>query len=227
MCSSDLAPFELCSGHIPQLGQRLSTDTQFTGVKRFAQQVLWNLTMAHDAIIEHRMMRAHHANRRRQPSEHFSPGDLVYLSTKNLSLPKGRAKKLLPKFIGPYKVVEVHTAASTVTLDLPPELTARRVHPTFHASLIRAHVPNDDGRFPRRDTKSYYDFGSADEPEWFVDEVLGHRWVSQNELELQIRWTLGDVTWEPLAECKELEALDEYLDLHGVTRPRDLPRKAW
>ena len=138
------------------------------------------------------------------------------MSTKNLSLPKGQAKKLLPKFIGPYKIIEVHTAASMVTLDLPPELTARRVHPTFHMSLIWAHVPNDDGRFPRRDTKSYYDFGSANEPEWFVDEILGHRWVNQNDLELQICWTLGDVTWEPLAECKELEALDEYLDLRGV-----------
>ena len=56
------APFELHSGHIPQLGQRLSMDTQFTGVKRFAQQALWNLTMAHDAIIEHRVMQAHDTN---------------------------------------------------------------------------------------------------------------------------------------------------------------------
>ena len=73
---------------------------------------------------------------------------MVYLSTKNLSLPKVWAKKLLPKFIGPYKIVEAHTAASTVTLDLPPELTARRVHPMFHTSLIWAHIPNEDGRFP-------------------------------------------------------------------------------
>ena len=130
--------------------------------------------MAHDAIIKHRVMQAHHANWHRKLGEHFSPGDLVYLSTKNLSLPKGQDKKLLPKFIGPYKIVEAHIAASTVTLDLPPELTAWRVHPTFHASLIRAHVPNDDGRFPRQDAKSYYNFGSADEPEWFVDEILDH-----------------------------------------------------
>ena len=136
--------------------------------------------------------------------------------TKNLSLPKGQAKKLLPKIIGPYKIVEVHTAASTVTLDLPPELTAQRVHPMFYVSLIRAHVPNDDGRFPHHDTKAYYDFETAEEPEWFIDEILGHWWVNQNELEFQIRWTLGDVTWEPLMECKELEALDEYLDLCGV-----------
>ena len=71
-------------------------------------------------------------------------------------------------------MVEVHTAASMVTLDLPLELTAQRVHPMFHVSLIRAHIPNDDGRFLCRDAKSYYNFGSADEPEWFVDEILGH-----------------------------------------------------
>ena len=85
------APFELRSGHIPQLGKCLSTDTQFTGVKQFAQQVLWNLTMAHDAIIECCVMQAHHANRCCKPNEQFSLGDLVYLLTKNLSLPRGQA----------------------------------------------------------------------------------------------------------------------------------------
>ena len=130
--------------------------------------------MAHNAIIEHHMMQAHHANRHHRPSEDFSLGDLVYLLTKNLSLPKGQAKKLLPMFIEPYKVFEAHTFASTITLDLPPELMAWGVHPTFHTNLIRAHIPNDNGRFPCCDTKSYYDFEAADEPEWFVNEIQGH-----------------------------------------------------
>jgi len=125
------APFELNHRYIPPLGQRLSTDTQFAGVKQFAQQALWNLTIAHDAIIEHRVMQTHHANRNRTSGEHYSPGDLVYLSTKNLALPKGRAKKLLPKFIGPYKVVKAHTPTSTVTLELPPELTTGGYTPHF------------------------------------------------------------------------------------------------
>jgi len=34
-------------------------------------------------------------------------GKLVYISMKNLSLPKGQASKLLPKYIGPYKILEV------------------------------------------------------------------------------------------------------------------------
>ena len=50
----------------------------------------------------------------------------MYLSTQNLTLPKGRARKLVPKYIGPYKVVVVkaHNEASTVTLELPPALVA-------------------------------------------------------------------------------------------------------
>ena len=119
------APFELNSGHISQLGQCLSTDTQFNGVKQFAQQVLWNLVMAHNAIIEHHVIQTHHANWCHRLSDNLSPGDLVYLSAKNLSLPKGQAKTLLPKFIGLYKVFEAHTSTSTITLDLPPELTAQ------------------------------------------------------------------------------------------------------
>ena len=99
---------------------------------------------------------------------------------------------------------------------LLPELTAWRVHPTFHTSLIRAHIPDNNGRFPHHDTKSYYDFGAADEPECFIDEILGHCWVNQSELEFQAHWTLGDVTWEPLTECKDHKALDKYLDLYSV-----------
>jgi len=76
-----------------------------------------------------------------------------------------------------------------------------------------------------RDMKSYYDFGAVDEPEWFINEILAHRWIGQAHLEFQVCWTLGDVMWEPLAECKELEALDEYLELRGAKRPRNLPRK--
>ena len=151
--STGYVTFELNYGYIPQLGQHLNTNMKFVGVRQFAEQVLWNAMAAHDAIIATRVMQTHHANRHWQTGDIFSPGNRVYLLMKNLALPLGRAKKLLPKFIGPYKVVEMHTATSMVTLELPPELTARWVHPTFHMSLLRAHVPNNNVRFPRCDTK--------------------------------------------------------------------------
>jgi len=137
--STGYAPFELNYRYIPQLGQRLHTNTMFVGVKQFTQQVLWNAMTAHDAIIASRVMQTHQANHQRWAGETYLPGNRLYLSTKNLALPKGRAKKLLPKFIGPYKIVEAHTATSTLWhWSSPPELTAQWVHPTFHMNLIRA-----------------------------------------------------------------------------------------
>jgi hypothetical protein len=159
--TTGFAPFELNHGYVPIVGQHILTDTKYTGVKQFAQQVLWNLMATHDAIIENRVMQTHHANKRRQSGEIYRPGDLVYLSTKNLALPQGHAKKLLPKYIGPYKIVKAHNDTSTVKLELPVELESRRISPTFHSSLIRPHIGNNDELFPKRDVKSHYDFGEV------------------------------------------------------------------
>ncbi|KIJ61932.1 hypothetical protein HYDPIDRAFT_74303, partial [Hydnomerulius pinastri MD-312] len=75
------------------------------GVRHFVQQALDNLVQAHNAIIESRVNRAHYANRGRRNETPFEQGDLVYLSTKNLSFPKGQVHKLIPKYLGPYKVL--------------------------------------------------------------------------------------------------------------------------
>ena len=72
-------------------GQHISTDATFKGVKQFAQQALWNLMDAHDAILEHRIGQTHYSNKRRQPGVKYQINDLEYLSTNNLTLPKNRA----------------------------------------------------------------------------------------------------------------------------------------
>ena len=41
-------------------------------------------------------------------------------------------------------MVKAHTATSTVMLELPPEVVSRWVHPTFHVSLIWAHMANNN-----------------------------------------------------------------------------------
>jgi hypothetical protein len=218
-------PFELNSVYMPQIGIPMATDTKFTGVRQFAQQARVNLLAAHDTIIENHILQMFHANKKCWASPGYRRGDQVYLSTKNLALPKGRARKLVPRFIGPYWVTEAHNKALMVTIELPPELVSRHITPTFHASLIQPYVLNNSQRFPRWEAKSFYDFSNDDEQEWLIDEIIAHRWVSNRELEFQVLWMLGDVTWEPYTMCKDLEALDVYLELHGVTKPKELPRK--
>src|SRR6266481_3527798 len=98
--TTGFTPFELNYGHIPKLGQCLGTDTKFNGVCQFAQQALWNLMTAHDAIIESRIMQMHNANRQRTKGAAYMPSDLVYLSTKNLTHPKGELKNCSPSILG-------------------------------------------------------------------------------------------------------------------------------
>ena len=224
--TTGFAPFELNYGYIPVIGITGVEYTKYQGVKAFARQAQWNITAAHDAIIEQRVKQTHSANKSRRESPPYKIGDLVYLSTKNISFPKGRVRKLLPRFIGPFKVIAAHNDSSNVTLELPEDLRKRRIHPSFHTSLIRPYVSNDDTKFPKRNTKTLYELENDDEAEWFVDEIIGHQWNAKNKLEFRVQWTLGDVTWESLQNCNELEALDRYLELRGVKRPQDLPRRS-
>ena len=133
------APFKLNYGYMPRSGQHISTNTTFKGVKQFTQQVLWNLIDVHDAILEHRVMQTHYSNKHRRPGVIYHENDMVYLSTKNLASPKGWARKLMPRFLGPYKVLEAMNDTSNVMLELPPELKERRISPTFHTNLVRPH----------------------------------------------------------------------------------------
>ena len=128
-----------------------------------------------------------HTNRKRHASDEYKQGDHVYLSTQNLGLLKGRARKLVPKFIGPYTVKEVHNATSTITLELPKELMRRHIMPTFHASLIRWHITNNNNLFPCHEASSFYGFSTDKEQEWLVYEIMAHRWSSPKGLEIQVK----------------------------------------
>ena len=220
------APFELNGGHMPSMIKEIRSDEAIPkGIKDFASQALQNLADAHDAIIETRVFQTKNANKQRSEEPGIKAGDLVYVSTKNLNLPKGRARKLCPKYVGPYKVLQTRPETSNYTLELPAALQERRIHPTFHVSLLRPYQASNDALFPNRAQPEPYDFGAPDDAEWFVDELLGHRWEGKT-LEFQVRWSLGDTTWESYGSCKDLTALDKYLELQGVKRPAQLPRKS-
>ena len=121
----------------------------YPGVKQFAENMKDAIMSAHNAIIASWVQNTVQANKKRIPAN-FKEGDLVYLSTKNISLPKGRARKLAPKYLGPFPITRVIKEGMTYQLDLSDKLIKRGVNRTFYASLLRPHVPNDDRRFPGR-----------------------------------------------------------------------------
>jgi hypothetical protein len=81
--------------------------------------------------------------------------------------------------------------------------------------------------FPKRKVHAYYDFGDAKDEDWLVDNILAHQWKGNKVLFL-VQWNLGDTTWEPYSQCKDLAALDRYLELLGIDEDdwRKLLRKS-
>jgi hypothetical protein len=159
---------------MPQIDLPVNTDTTFKVVSQFAHQARWSLMDAHDAILEHRVDQMFHANRKCRESEIYVGDDRVYLSTQNLTLPKGRARKLVPWYIGPYPVTEAHNKTSTDTLELPEDLKNRHMSPTFHTNLVRRYITNNNDLFPQREAKSFYEFGATADEEWLVYEIIVH-----------------------------------------------------
>lgn len=219
------APFELNGGYMPSMIKEIRDDDVITkGIKDFAKTALQNLAEAHDTIIEARAVQNHNANRKWGEEPPIAKGDLVYLSTKNLNLPKSRAKKLCPKYVGSYKVMEARPESSNYVIELPTALQKRGIHPTFHISLLKPYHALNDALSPNRIQPEPYDFGAPDDNKWFINEIIGHHWVKPNVIEYNVRWSLGDMTWEPHSSCKDLVALDKYLELHGVKRHTQLPK---
>ena len=223
--ATGLVPFKINYRYMPVMIRTLKDkDSTPPGVRTFAQNALRNITLAHDALIEVRVFQQHHADKRWHDEPNLKEDDLVYLSTKNLAMPKGRASKLVPKFVGPYKITKALPSTSNYTLELPEELAKRQVHLKFHVSLLRPHYPNDDVLFPNRMKAEPYDFGTPEDAEWYVNEIVRHCWKGRN-IEFLVKWNLGDSTWESLSNCNELAAMDGYLMLMDVRDWQELPRK--
>ncbi|KAF8218402.1 hypothetical protein L208DRAFT_1505034, partial [Tricholoma matsutake] len=112
---------------------------------------------------------------------------------------------------------------SNYVLDLPTELKCWHIHQCFHVSLLRPHHPNDDVLFPNRHYPDAYDFSAPDDTEWYIEEITAHKWCGHT-IQFEVKWSLGDTTWEPLANCNDLAALDAYLALMGARDWQELPK---
>lgn len=213
--STGYAPFYLNNGRLPRTIIWETPDvSEYPGVRVFAQKLKMGIMQAHDEVIAARVKQVRNANRRRQPSP-FEVDDLVYFTTKNLRIPKGLARKFIPKFVGPYRILESF-ANNSYRIELPREFRVRGVADVMHASKLRIHVPNDDRLFPGRLVSQVGEF-EEQEPEWMVDRILSHTGSRENST-LEVRWKAGDVTWLPYSDVAHLNALVEYFETLGIER---------
>jgi len=126
----------------------------------------------------------------------FNVGDQVLLHTQHFTFksPKGAlVRKLLPRWIGPFPVVQC-VGQVAYKLQLPVHL---RVHPVFHVSKLKPY--HSDGRIQPPPVPLIID----GQEEYVVDMVHAHRDVGSGSRKVRqylVRWagyTPEHDTWEP------------------------------
>jgi hypothetical protein len=194
---------------------------KYKGVQDFAARVKDAIMEAHDSVLTNRVKQTINANGKRRPAP-FVKGDLVYLSTENLSLPRGKSRKLSPKYVGPFKVVQEVVPATTFRLDLSKDLKNRGIHDVFHSKLLRPHIPNDDRRFPGRAVQQVTGIGDLGK-EWLVEKIISHNGYGSNAV-FEVLWQTGDRAWMDYPSIRHLTAMEDYLQLQGAKSIGELKR---
>lgn len=204
--ATNIAPFHALYGYIPTFDLLPSLDTSAPPSAE-STAARWNSlrsTIASElAAAAVRMSRE--ANRHRRPAPHYQPGDLVLLRNQHLPSTVPR-HKLDAKYIGPFQILRVISAAAVV-LSLPDSW---HIHPAFHVSMVKPYTQPVDPPLappPPSRIKGHLHYE--------VERVLARR-KFRGRIQYLVKW-VGypdhENSWLPAAELDHAkELLAEFLE---------------
>ena len=132
-------PFFLNYGQHPFTPTSMTVSSKVPRAMRYAQSLHERIQHAKKSLEAAQQRQKAYADQHRRDVA-YAVNDMVLLSTKNLKLKTSGCKKLMPKYIGPYKITQLiqtsATQSAAVKLDLPAGM---RVHNVFHVSLIKPY----------------------------------------------------------------------------------------
>jgi hypothetical protein len=126
------APFKLTYGYQPRTRVGEVVEVVHPASAAFVERLQSSLSFASKCLLAAQQRQKAFADQRRVEKV-YKVGDKVLLSTKYLNVKHSeKSRKLLPKWIGPFEVVQV-VGPVAYKLKMYP---GWRVHPVFHVSLL-------------------------------------------------------------------------------------------
>jgi hypothetical protein len=174
---------------------------------RIAEDMQHALQKAKQCLEAARQRQKKYADTRRSPVL-VKLNDMVLLSTKNIDLKNPGTKKLLPKWMGPFKIIqEVNPVA--FKLELPANLA--RLHPVFHASLLKPYLASGNVQPPPEPVLT--DDGDV---LFLVDQLLDRRTRMQGRkrvTEYLVKWqgyAPEHNTWELATNIEDPDLIKQF-----------------
>ena len=226
--STGMSPFYMCLGYHPRVPASVNVHAaNVPAAAEFVEhmQSIWK--QSEDSMLRAQLQQIEHMDKRRRVSP-FKPGDLVYLSTKNISF--DTPSKFTPKYVGPFKILELHAHGNAARLDLPATFKARRIHDVFNVGLLKPYFERPVEMGPPRVHNPPPLAVTSDGPLWEVERVLAVR-KRNGQKKVFVRWAHygpENDTWEPYARFKRdcPEALAEWEALQPPPRQRSRKSRA-
>ncbi len=168
-------------------------------------------------LLRSQTFMAHYHNRHTSQQPDYKVGDHVWLLTRHINTTRP-SHKLDYKKIGPFTITKI-IGPTSFQLHLPPQM---KIHPVFHVSLLEPVATSPD--VVRHQERPPPPVIVDEQEEYQVESILDSR-RRRNKWELLVHWhgyPASERTWEPAANLKNVQALDDFKRRYPSKVPKEL-----